>query len=74
MELFGSESTLTALKREGGSSSIPTLTEITGSSKSTVTRHIDKLTNEGLVEVWSEGKTKHARMTLTGRLLLRNGT
>lgn len=68
------ESTLTALKREGGSSSIPTLTEITGSSKSTVTRHIDKLTNEGLVEVWSEGKTKHARMTLTGRLLLRNGT
>lgn len=67
-------STLAALNGEGGSLSIPTLTDITGSSKSTVTRHINQLTDEGLVEVWSEGKTKHARITLTGRLLLRDTT
>jgi len=64
--------TLAAVDEEGGSASIPTLTEVTGSSKSTVTRHVHQLTDEGLVEVWSEGKTKHARITLTGRLLLRN--
>ena len=65
-------STLAALESEGGTASIPTLTEVTGSSKSTVTRHVNQLTDEGLVEVWSEGKTKHARVTITGRLLLRN--
>jgi CRISPR-associated protein Csa3 len=68
------QSTLTALNREGGSSSIPTLTEVTGLSKSTVTRHVNQLTDERLVEVWSEGKTKHARITLTGRLLLRDAS
>jgi len=68
------QSTLTALNREGGSSSIPTLTEVTGFSKSTVTRHVNQLTDERLVEVWSEGKTKHARITLTGRLLLRDAS
>lgn len=62
--------TLTALNEEGGEASIPTLTGVTGSSKSTVTRHVNQLTDEGLVETWSEGKTKHARITLTGRLLL----
>jgi CRISPR-associated protein Csa3 len=63
-------STLGALDEEGGEASIPTLTEVTGSSKSTVTRHVNQLTDEGLVETWSKGKTKHARITLTGRLLL----
>lgn len=63
-------STLMTINDEGGEASIPTLTEVTGSSKSTVTRHINQLTDEGLVETWSKGKTKHARITLTGRLLL----
>lgn len=63
-------STLLCLDQNGGEASIPTLTEVTGSSKSTVTRHIKNLTDEGLVETWSNGKTKHARITLTGQLLL----
>lgn len=67
--------TLAALEKEkDGVASIPTLTEVTGKSKSTVTRHVKQLTDEGLLEVWSEGKTKHARVTITGRLLLRNTT
>lgn len=63
-------STLTAFEAEGDAASIPTLTETTGHSKSTVTRHVNQLADEGLVETWSEGKTKYARITLTGKLLL----
>ena len=64
-------STLTALVKLDGEASIPTLTEETGQSKSTVTRHVNQLTNEELVETWSEGKTKYVRITLTGQLLLK---
>jgi CRISPR-associated protein Csa3 len=63
-------STLAALDDEGGEASIPALTEATGRSKSTVTRHVSQLADEELVETWSRGKTKHARIALTGRLLL----
>lgn len=63
--------TLDALDSAGGDASIPYLTEETGQSKSTVTRHVQKLVDEGIVEVWTEGKTKHARITLTGSLLQR---
>jgi len=64
--------TLTALKEAGGEASISTLTNVTGQSKSTVTRHVKQLTEEGLVEVWTEGKTKHMEITLVGELLLRS--
>jgi CRISPR-associated protein Csa3 len=63
--------TVTALERAGGEASIPTLTEATGQSKSTVTRHVKQLNEEGIVEVWTEGKTKHMQLTLVGKLLLR---
>jgi predicted transcriptional regulator len=32
-----------------------------------------ELADEGLVETWIEGKTKHVRITLAGELLLRSG-
>lgn len=51
--------------------SIPALTEDTGQSKSTVTRHVTQLAERGLVETWMDGKTKWARVAFTGRLLLR---
>jgi CRISPR-associated protein Csa3 len=51
--------------------SVPALTDRTGQSKSTVTRHVAQLADEGVVETWKDGKTKYARITLTGTLLLR---
>lgn len=54
--------------------SLPSLTNDTGHSKSTVTRHVNQLSERGLVETWMEGKTKWVRSTLTGRLLLRART
>ena len=51
--------------------SIPALTERSGRAKSTITRHVSQLANEGIVATWEDGKTKYARTTLTGRLLLR---
>ncbi len=62
---------LTIVDAEGGIS-IPELTDLTGSSKSTVTRHVTALANENAIETWSEGKTKFARATLTGQLLVRD--
>lgn len=51
--------------------SIPELTDSLPPSKSTVARHVTDLSECGAVETWSEGKTKHARISLTGQLLLR---
>jgi CRISPR-associated protein Csa3 len=64
--------TLEALQQKGGSASIPALTDKTGRSKSTVTRHVRRLADEGIIETWSQGKTKHARITLTGQLISRS--
>lgn len=49
---------------------IPTLTNQTTQAKSTVTRHVNQLAAAGVVTTWQEGKTKHARPSLTGRLLM----
>jgi len=48
--------------------SIPDLTERTGQSKSTVTRHVTRLEQRGFVETDTRGKTKFTRVTITGRL------
>jgi CRISPR-associated protein Csa3 len=45
------------------------LTDRGGTSKSTITRHIEELDTNDAVESWREGKVKHVRPTLTGRLL-----
>jgi len=52
--------------------SVPELTDRTGVSKSTVTRHVTALANKGAIETWTDGKTKYAQATITGRLLLRD--
>lgn len=62
--------TLNALDAAGGQSTVPELTEATGSSKSTVTRHISDLERNGLVETWREGKVKHVRTVLAGEMRL----
>lgn len=49
---------------------IPALTDQTHQAKSTVTRHVNQLAASGVVTTWQEGKTKHARPSLTGQLLL----
>ena len=49
---------------------LPELTEQLDASKSTITRHIEELVSSGAVESWREGKVKHVRPTLTGRLLV----
>lgn len=64
--------TLREVAESDGGISVPELTERTGSSKSTVTRHVTALADESIIETWTEGKTKYARVTLTGELLLRN--
>jgi len=49
-----------------------TLPELTGelsASKSTITRHVEELVAGEAVETWRDGKVKHVRPTLTGRLL-----
>lgn len=51
--------------------SIPELTERTGQSKSTVTRHVTQLEQRGFVETDIQGKTKYARVTITGQLGMR---
>lgn len=60
--------TLTSIADCGDWISIPDLTGQTGQSKSTVTRHITQLEQRGFVDTDTRGKTKYARITLTGRL------
>lgn len=64
--------TLQTIVDTDGGISIPELTDRTGVSKSTVTRHVTTLTNKGAIETWTDGKTKYAQATITGRLLLRD--
>lgn len=63
--------TLRAIAEGDDEISIPELTDITGNSKSTVTRHVAALAEKDAIQTWTEGKTKFAAMTLTGRLILR---
>lgn len=64
--------TLQAIANAEDGISIPDLTDRTGTSKSTVTRHVTALADENAIETWTEGKTKFARATSTGHLLLRD--
>ncbi len=64
--------TLQTIADSDGGISIPELTDQTGSSKSTVTRHVTALAEENAVETWTDGKIKFAEVTITGQLLLRS--
>jgi CRISPR-associated protein Csa3 len=50
--------------------SIPELTEASEKSKSTITRHVDRLTAVDAIETRREGKTKRVALRPTGRILL----
>jgi CRISPR-associated protein Csa3 len=65
-------STLQTVAAADGSISVPDLTDQTGHSKSTVTRHVAALADVGAVKTRTDGKTKFVKVTLTGELLLRD--
>jgi len=66
--------TLETIDELGGRTTIPELTDATGNSKSTVTRHVDDLDTNRLVETQREGKLKRVTIRRGGRLLLNTRT
>lgn len=58
-----------ALVAGGGSVPLPGLKERADGSKSPVTRHVDHLGEQSVVETWMGGRTKQVRITTAGRLL-----
>ena len=63
--------TLTAIGEYDGLVSIPTLTERLDRSKSSITRHVNQLADEGLVRTEKHGRTKVVQLTFAGELHLR---
>ena len=61
--------TFELLAAAGGSATIPELTERSEHSKSTVTRHVDQLEAQMVVETKKESKTRHVELTISGQLL-----
>jgi len=59
-----------AIVGQEGTTSLPQITEKAEYSKSTITRHVNQLAEENVVEAWMEGRHKKVRITTTGRLLL----
>jgi len=53
---------------------LPEIAEKAGYSKSTVTRHVNQLSDKAAVETWMEGRSKVVKITTTGRLLLKAQT
>lgn len=64
-----SRDTLAIIGTEGDVS-LAEIAEKAGRSKSTITRHVNRLSNQDAVETWMEGRVKRTRITTTGRLLL----
>lgn len=62
--------TLHIVATAGGPISVSELAARSEFVKSTVSRHVSELADEGAVETWTEGKTKMVEVTLTGELLL----
>lgn len=52
------------------SASLAELEPLVNHSKSTITRHVNHLNEQGLIETWREGREKHVRMTMAGKLIL----
>lgn len=66
----GAITTLKLIERADDSVSIPGLENQSEQAKSTVTRHVNHLENEGLVTAQTKERTKHVEITLGGRLYL----
>lgn len=64
-------STLVAIGENSDSVSVPTLTEELDRSKSSITRHVSRLEEEGLVRTEKHGRTKIVQETFAGELYLR---
>lgn len=62
--------TLRTVEALDGDSTLPTIAERSGLSRSTVGRHLDDLETAGAVETEKRGKTRHVELTLGGRLRL----
>lgn len=65
------EATLAEITQLSDEISIPELAAASDKSKSTVTRHVNQLAENGVITTWMEGKTKHARLSFTGELIFR---
>jgi DNA-binding MarR family transcriptional regulator len=61
-----------ANRMEGASITISELAEEVDRSVSTVSRHVDTLAREGLVQKYRDKQSKKVSLTVTGRLFARN--
>jgi CRISPR-associated protein Csa3 len=66
--------TLSIIATEEDGLGLPDITSKSGHSKSTITRHVNALSSNGLVETRMAGKSKWACITTAGRLLLGSTT
>lgn len=62
--------TLRLVATADGSVSVPALADRSEHVKSTISRHVNELSEAGAVRTWPDGKTKMVDVTLTGKLLL----
>ena len=62
---------LTVISAVGGGTVIPELTKQINRSKSTITRRVNQLEDDGILRTEMHGKTKYVELTFTGEFLLR---
>lgn len=66
----GEHKTLMTVDNANSTTSIPEMTAQRDAAKSTITRHVNALEDDGFVTAWTEDRTKHVAITLAGRLYL----
>jgi CRISPR-associated protein Csa3 len=66
----GALETLQAVSDANSPVTLPELADNLEAAKSTITRHISSLEDAGYVTAWTEERTKHVSITLSGRLYL----
>lgn len=66
----GARTTLRAINDGNSPTTLPALAADLEAAKSTITRHVAALEEIGYVSTWTENRTKHIVITLSGRLYL----
>lgn len=66
----GAHQTLVMIENHGSEISIPNLTKQSRSAKSTITRHVNVLEEDGLVTARIEDRIKYVSITFSGQLFL----
>lgn len=66
----GAQTTLRAITDANSSVTLPELANDLEAVKSTITRHVAALEEAGYITAWTENRTKHVAITLSGRLYL----